>query len=403
MAKLGGLACLGLALLGQPAGPSLAQTAPVQAEAAPLVIGWIGQAIDRPPTLANIPPPPEDEGLIGARLGIRDNATTGRFLKLSYQLEERMLPVEGDPAHAVQELADKGVSLVITTLEAPALERALQAPAAAKITFLNAFAMDDSLRGEKCRPNVLHTIPSRAMLADGLAQALISKRWARWLLITGPQPADALYAAAIKRSAQKFGAKIVEEKQWTGEGDLRRSAQTELAAFTRSKDYDVVVVADEAGDFGDYLPFNTDLPRPVVGTQGLMPVAWHWTLENWGAGQLQNRFDSAAHRPMLSQDWAAWMAARAIGEASTRAASTDPTRVSAALKDPAFGVAGFKGVPLSFRPWDGQLRQPILLAWARALVSIAPFEGFLHPTNDLDTLGMDRPESTCALAKAAKN
>lgn len=390
---------LGLVLglvVGMSSEPSRAQSAP------PLVIGWLGQEIDRPPTLANVPPPPENEGLIGARLGVADTNSTGRFLKLSYRLEERILPPDGDPAQALADFAAQGISLVITGLEAPALERALQAPAAATMTFLNAYAMDDALRGEKCQTNVLHTIPARAMLTDGLAQALIVKRWTRWLLITGPQPADALYAAAIKRSAQKFGAKIVEEKQWTGEGDLRRSAQTELVAFTRSKDYDVVVVADEAGDFGDYLPFNTDLPRPVVGTQGLMPVAWHWAVETWGAGQLQNRFERAANRPMQSRDWAGWMAARALGEASTRAASTDPAQVTTALFDPTFSVAGFKGVPLSFRPWDQQMRQPILLAWARALVSVAPFDGFLHPTNDLDTLGMDRPESACSFAKAAQ-
>ena len=59
------------------------------------------------------------------------------------------------------------------------------------------------------------------------------------------------------------------------------------------------------------------------------------------------------------------------------------------------GLGGFKGRPLTYRGWNGQLRQPIAIAHPRALVAQAPLEGFLHQTNELDSLGLDRPESTC--------
>jgi ABC transporter substrate binding protein (PQQ-dependent alcohol dehydrogenase system) len=237
------------------------------------------------------------------------------------------------------------------------------------------------------------------MRADALAQTLIKKQWPRWLLVTGPTPQDALFSAAITRAAQRFGGKIIAEVSWSGQGDLRRSAQTELAAATQGEDYDVVIVADEANDFGDYLPYNTYLPRPVVGTQGLSAQAWHWSLENWGAGQLQNRFQAQAGRVMEPTDWAAWVAVRAVGEAATRSHSSDPAQILKTLQGEDFSVAGFKGRPLSFRAWNGQLRQPLLLVWPRALISLAPQEGFMHPTNDLDTLGLDRPENTCPLTQ----
>ncbi|MGZ4991625.1 MAG: branched-chain amino acid ABC transporter substrate-binding protein, partial [Methylobacter sp.] len=51
------------------------------------------------------------------------------------------------------------------------------------------------------------------------------------------------------------------------------------------------------------------------------------------------------------------------------------------------------------RSWDGQLRQPVLLAAPRSLVAVAPIEGFLHPKTELDTLGYDQPESTCKWSK----
>ena len=67
------------------------------------------------------------------------------------------------------------------------------------------------------------------------------------------------------------------------------------------------------------------------------------------------------------------------------------------LQGPDFELAGFKGQKLTFRPWNWQLRQPILLAAPRALVSVSPQEGFLHERSLLDTLGYDAPESGCEI------
>jgi len=44
-------------------------------------------------------------------------------------------------------------------------------------------------------------------------------------------------------------------------------------------------------------------------------------------------------------------------------------------------------MPGNFRPWNGQLRQPILLHTERAVIAVAPVEGFLHHRNTLDSLG----------------
>ena len=56
---------------------------------------------------------------------------------------------------------------------------------------------------------------------------------------------------------------------------------------------------------------------------------------------------------------------------------------------------GAKGVQLSFRTWDGQMRMPIVLATHNAVIAEAPLDGFLHETNTLDTLGTDEPEQQC--------
>jgi ABC transporter substrate binding protein (PQQ-dependent alcohol dehydrogenase system) len=86
---------------------------------------------------------------------------------------------------------------------------------------------------------------------------------------------------------------------------------------------------------------------------------------------------------------------RMIGEAASRTRSGDVTAITTFLKSPDFSIAAFKGQPLTLRDWNGQLRQPILLADGRMVVSVSPQEGFLHQSSELDTLGIDRPETKC--------
>jgi ABC transporter substrate binding protein (PQQ-dependent alcohol dehydrogenase system) len=292
---------------------------------------------------------------------------------------------------------------VVADLDAPMLEAAAAAPEAGDMLFLNSRAPDDELRAEGCRANILHTIPSRAMLADALAQYLVVKRWRRWFLVVGRHPGDKLYADALRRSAKRFGAEIAVEKEWSFQAGNARTdtghvtLQGEIPAFTQGPDYDVLAVADEANEFGEYLPDRTARPRPVVGTHGLRPAAWSEVTEQWGATQLQARFEKLSGRRMGAVDYAAWAAVRAIGEAAIRARTSDPAAIGAYLRGPDFALAGFKGQGQTFRPWDGQMRQPILIAGPRLLVSVSPQAGFLHKGSELDTLGIDREESRCKL------
>jgi ABC transporter substrate binding protein (PQQ-dependent alcohol dehydrogenase system) len=223
-----------------------------------------------------------------------------------------------------------------------------------------------------------------------------------WLLVVGTGEDDKYFADAFRHSAEKFSATIVEERIFDAEPGARRTdtghaqIQKQMPVFTQdAPDYDVLVVSDVRDAFGEYLQYRTWDPRPVVGTQGLFPTAWHRSQEQWGATQMQNRFARFAGRWMTERDYAAWVAVRAISEAATRAKATDLPTMFAYIRSPEFGVAGFKGQKLTFRDWDGQLRQPILLATSRLLVSVSPQEGFLHEFSELDTLGHDRPDTTC--------
>jgi len=366
-------------------------------------IGWLSQKAKRALPLSYLDQPPEDEGVQGARLGIADDDTTGHFTGQSFELAERVVAEDGDIAAAFRDLAASNVRLVVTDLPAAELLLVASLPEAATATIFDAAAPDDRLRGEDCRANILHLLPSRAMLADALVQYLVAKRWTNLLLAVGRGEGDREFAADIRHAAQKFQAHIVKEKPWTFVPGARRTdtghfaIQAEVARFTQGISYNVLVVADEDDEFGDYLPYRTFDPRPVAGTQGLVPSAWARPHEQWGATQLQDRFLHQAKRWMTDRDYAAWMAVRAVGEAATRAKSADPATISAFLRSDRFELAAYKGARLSFRSWDGQLRQPILLADARSLVSVSPQPGFLHQSSELDTLGIDKPETKCRM------
>jgi ABC transporter substrate binding protein (PQQ-dependent alcohol dehydrogenase system) len=374
---------------------ALASAAPVAAEL-PVPIAYLRLEVERPPVLSNLDPVPEDLGIAGAEVALADNLTTGSFMGHAYALTFVSVPPGGDLAAAATE-ALAGSSLLLVDADPATLLAVADLPAAQGALLFNVASGAAALRSADCRANMLHTMPEDAARADALMQVLQKKQWSDAVLVTGPHPADLAFADALRASAAKFGVTIAAEKPWTFDTDLRDSTMDEVPRFMQDlPEHDVVLIADETDDFGRYIEHNTWIPRPVAGSDGMVPTAWSHVIESWGAVQLQNRFEDFAGRNMRGQDYAAWLAVRAIGEAVTRTNSADPGTIRAYLLDEGFQMDGFKGRGLSFRHWNGQIRMPIAVVNARALVTLAPVEGFLHSRNEMDSLGLDAPESDCA-------
>ena len=375
----------------------------VSADPVETKIGYLRRAEPKT-SLSLIQIRPENNGIAGARLAINDNNTTGEFLNQRFSLEDVRLNENDDAAAATIALAERGVSLVIADLPADSLLKAADSGRSRDLLFFNAGAIDDRLREEDCRANVIHTAPTRSMLADALAQYLVWKQWRKWLMVVGSHPADKLYGDALRRAAKRFGARIVQEKVFADTGGARRTdsgvvqIQRQVPVFTQGAPaYDVLVAADESEVFASYLPYRTWDPRPVAGSAGLVATSWDGSHDQWGAVQMQERFMKLFLRRMTARDMQAWSAVRMIGESSSRTRSIDPKAMLDFLKGPDFALAAFKGQRLTLRDWNLQLRQPILLSDGRMIVSVSPQEGFLHQVSELDTLGIDRPESKCRL------
>jgi ABC transporter substrate binding protein (PQQ-dependent alcohol dehydrogenase system) len=355
-------------------------------------------------TISILDAAPENLGIAGATVAINDNNTTGKFLNQHFTLTDQVLAPDEDPLPAYQDMVNAGIQYILTDIPATAVLKVADAAREKGILVFNVGATDDSLREEDCRSNVYHTAPTRSMLADGLAQYLVWKQWRRWLLIYGSHPEDALWAEALRRAATRFGAQIVEEREFEDTGGARQTdsgvaqVQRQIPVFTQgAPEHDVVVAADESEVFATYLPYRTWEPRPVAGSAGLIPMSWHPAHELWGAAQIQNRFAKAAGRRMLPKDIQAWTAVRIIGEAATRTKSSDAARIAEFIRAPEFSIAAFKGQRVTFRRWNWQLRQPVLLTDPKGVISVSPQEGFLHQFSELDTLGIDEPETSCKL------
>jgi ABC transporter substrate binding protein (PQQ-dependent alcohol dehydrogenase system) len=373
------------------------------ADAAEIRIGYLRE-LQSKARLSLLDIPANDDGLAGARLAIIDNNTTGKFLNQQFLLEDARMPQGNDVAAATISLADRGIAFIVADLPADALLKAAEAGRRRNLLFFNAGAMDDRLREEDCRGNVIHVAPTRSMLADALAQYLVWKQWRRWFLIVGSHDEDRLYGDSLRRSAKRFGARIAQEKMFEDTGGARRTdsgiaqIQRQLPVFTQGAPaYDVLVAADESEVFASYLPYRTWEPRPVAGSAGLMATSWDAAHDQWGAVQMQNRFTKTFGRRMTARDMQAWSAVRMIGEGAAKAQAFEAKTMLDFLRGPDFALAAFKGQRLTLRDWNLQLRQPILLTDGRMLVSVSPQEGFLHEVSELDTLGVDRPETRCRL------
>jgi ABC transporter substrate binding protein (PQQ-dependent alcohol dehydrogenase system) len=382
----------------------LAATASVavaaQAQQREFRLGLLSQADDErysPQALQKgFPDAPAGRSAPAAQLALNDSAIT---LQLAGWSSAQLVPLEAASAAALpaalQQLLQQGVRHVVLELPAASVAAVAGAAAGKDVMLFNAAAPEDALRGAQCARHLLHTLPSHAMQMDAIAQLLVARKWARPLVLVGPTPADGLLQAAWQRSAKRFGVKPVAARTFKLSNDPRERDAANVRLLTSERDYDAVVVLDAHGEFARDVPYRTVLPRPVLGSTGVVAQAWSPYYERHGAPQLTRRFLRRTGRAMGSYDWATWMAARAAAEIASAYNKANVLQQLQALRQGAVAVDGYKGQRLTFRAWDGQLRQPLLLAHGNGIADLAPLEGFLHPRSTLDTLGYDAPETGC--------
>lgn len=386
-----------------PAGSTPALPGTGAAQTKNMRVVYLGKEYPEPLPLSYAEKPITDKGIQGARLMLKEANQAGNFVGHSFELIEAIVPEDGDVVAKAKEVLAAGERFIIADLDPADLLAVADLPDAKDAVIMNIRSSATALRQEQCRVNVFHVIPDYAMRADALAQYLIWKKWPRWFVIRRDTPQDQDYLAQVKRSAARFGGKVVSDKVYAlppGARNLdsgHQQIQAQIPMETQeASDHDVVWVINSDDDFGDYLLYRTSLPRPVVGTQGLQAVAWDKSYTESGAMHFQNAIPRLAKRPPVERDYTAWLAFRALADSAMKSGKVSPQELRTYMLSDAFKLEGFKGQAMSFRTWDHQMRQPIVLGGGtRVPVSTSPQEGFLHPTNLTDTLGFDAPETKC--------
>ena len=376
----------------------------ISADIQQIQIVHLNRVIEREPTIYSINPEVIDNGILGSKMGIKDNNTTGKFTNQNFELIEKKITKKESAKQVFEEFRKEKYKFFILNVSKDDFAEIQSSDLIEGSIVINASLKDNNLRNQNCNKNVLHTAPSYKMVSDALIQFLKKKNWTKLLLISGANERDKQFAESVKVSSKRFGLKITNEKIWDFSHDFRRTADLEIVKFTQGEKYQVLVLADEGntfGDsgnsFGDYIPYRTWKPSVVVGGEVLKPTSWHFAHEQWGGNQMQSRFLKQSKRLMTNIDFNSWVGVRTFGEAITRTKSLDPKILLEKIMDEEFNLAAYKGKPVSYRNWNGQLRQPILLVTPRALVSVSPQPGFVHPRTELDTLGIDETDSKCKL------
>ena len=332
----------------------------------------------------------------GFQLGLDDAGFELEASKLQVKLVVIAVGSLDDAKAAAIKLTQGSAAVIVADLPAPWL---IAVSTASNIPVVNVGESADSLRQADCRVNLFHIQLSERMRADAIGQLLLARRWQRVVLLVGPSEQDKERGDVAERAVKRFGLKLVARKDFKLSADPRERQLANVALLTAGLEYDSVWVVDSDGEFARSLPYRLSLPRPVVGDAGLVAVAWHAQFDRYGAPQVSRSFAKRFKRPMTGHDWSGWLAGKAIAQvllatnySSGKAKASD---VQKALHAADFKLDGGKGKLVSFRQWDRQLRQPLLLTDGQGVIDMVPFDGVMHPTNALDTLGADAAEKLC--------
>ena len=335
--------------------------------------------------------------IAGARLGLKDIKPFQRMAKVKFKLMSlRIKNIDTATNDILNHINSNNIKIILLDLPVTKLSNVVNKISNLNIAVINVSSKNNELRSSNCNQNLFHTIPSERMLSDSLAQYLSDKKWRKVLMLTGPLEIDKAKSESFIESAKQFGLKIIDNRNFLLGNDPRARDQNDLDFLTGSAKYDAVYISDTHKEFSYRVPFATHIPSAVIGSSGLTPRAWHWSYLRHGAPQVHGRFERMNQRRMTEEDWAAWIAMRAIAEALVRFKDNENFSFHDSFVSENFKLDGSKGPVLNFRKWNRQLRQPIMLSTDNWVTSIAPLESFVHRENNLDTIGIDSKSSKCS-------
>ena len=295
------------------------------------------------------------------------------------------------------------------------------------VVYLNTMSASEVLRGARCSGLTFHVEGSRAMYADAIGQWLVRRaKQPLWAFLTADTEAGGEMERLAERALRRQGGTAVAREV------VPASARDYRAAIARvaKAGPDALIINLTGPPLLTALAQFTELGLPVqvAGTAmqatefwqaepaklaGVWPALWFYGLVRYSGRELNKRLAAALDHPAESHAWASYLAVKAVWEAVLRSGAEDTAGLVSFLEK-GEGVDGHKGQPLTFRPWDHQLRQPLAVLRCQVpaadknrwdifeLLGDVPLRG--TPGKDLDeildSLGLSEAESTCRFRSA---
>jgi ABC-type branched-subunit amino acid transport system substrate-binding protein len=367
----------------------------------------------------------------GAILGIEEQTFNAQLFDIDFDVAFATAAGPVDVVAAAERLfQEEGIYAVIggySTPEAIALGTWAEQR---NIPFVNVGAQADVLRNDLCLPMTFHVQPSAAMYLDALAGWYVRAGFRRWYIV---QSADTEGAALHERlswaldnrhfGANEVGTTVLDDTTDTG-AELRSAIERSRADLLvllvdAGEQLRVMSDLDAAGltlevagypfpetESRDYLVASREA-APNLGTDH-RASAWEATIDAYGAREYNARhrlrWDS---EPQDAAAWAAFHAVKILFEAALFGGSTDGIDLAAYMVNQSSVFDLHKGIAVTFRPWDHQLRQSLFLvkisetadnAFDMALL-VGELPAIYMPGTDpeerLDQLGDLASHSTC--------
>lgn len=317
----------------------------------------------------------------GALLAWDDVETWARSTGAHLELFQASAPSPEAARRAAERLVlVEGVQVLIGGLGAG--QAAVLADVAQRhdVLFVNVGSSDLLVRST-CDPRTFHVEASAGMYLDAMVARSAAAGDRSWFLVhlddeEGWARAERMRSAVDRhgRGGSLVGTSAVPENHPLYRDQL-------IAA--REAGADALVLALGAVDQIAFLAQQSSLdaalpvipyPDPLTQAREYMAAAvrlagdtaivervalWEATLQEDGADDLNERFASRYANPMDPYGWAAYAAVVIVYQAHLETGSADPATLAAYLRAPETTFDLHKGMPLSFRSWDGQLRQPL--------------------------------------------
>lgn len=319
----------------------------------------------------------------GAEMAEEEHAFNAEMFGLEFDVELRHASGPEEVTRTAQELLDDHQVLALAGGFLSADAEALAGWAAESgIPFLNVGVSHHGLRNERCEPTTFHIAPSAAMYIDALVGWYVRSAFREWFFVLGDGlEADALAERTLWSMRERhFGAREAGRADLPRDEDVapvareieRSGADLVLLLMDAEQQLQVLEALEEAGVAVPVAGFPAveaqtrtfyDLSRRAAPTLGSdhRAAAWEASLEAYGAREFNARFRQAFGAPMEPSAWATYQAIKIVFEAATLGDASNPEDLTAYLTGPEAIFDVWKGIGVTFRPWDRQLRQSLYL------------------------------------------